>query len=735
MRLLTTTTITTTGNPTSPSVFASTTKHGKSLVIKTEQYIGSPSTIRCYAILSHTWDEATEVTFQELPLFTHAPIRHYWLQVFAVFFPQLVCGVFLSSIRIFGSSPSSDLVASFTVLFATSLSFVIHYTINLNSDANTQGTRRLIEQKQPGYAKIQQTLHLARCRGIDHAWVDTCCIDKTSSAELAEAIRSMYSWYASAQVCFVYLADLEPVSAQQSPEEQRQRLEQTLPKCRWFERGWTLQELIAPKNVVFFDREWNERGTKTGLSGILAEITGIPEDLLKGEAKLSDYSVARRMSWASMRETKRVEDMAYCLMGIFNVSMSLIYGEGMEAFYRLQEAIVEESADLSIFVWKDGAEGKEEKGEEKEKEEEKTEEDKAGKRRLWAPMFAESPRQFADSGIIEVELTDSIYRDLRSGTRGIQAEVSLICLPDKAKEDDGNKCILDVFCKSKLNGMAIGVMVRKISGGRYVRYKPWKLSEIGRGFARAPWQDMNRTLVETATLAKKLDTEFPFCKGFDPVLGNRHNALKLRLGSSKPEFTVDQCRAMPRTHWDIHDNIFFSTNRTSKAWCGFFIHGQLAHGPSTCIPVNIFLGCIRWNVKRSLIILASLEDLEPKDRIYLEYHLDGVRFESCRMAESIMMSVLRGESRDANALSTVVETSVADKSEIRPANDGGTVFDGGRIFQTNGPSTSTAAWHYRVRSNGEKARVEVSVEQLEERHPGICNNPVNILEIRLRLLE
>jgi hypothetical protein len=127
-------------------------------------------------------------------------------------------------------------------------------------------------------------------------------------------------------------------------------MNERLSKSRWFTRGWTLQELIAPRNVEFYSTDWQKIATKDELCGLLSSTTGIDEYILMG-GELADVSVARRMSWASRRKTSRIEDIAYCLLGIFNVSLPLIYGEGLKAFQRLQEAIMNTTHDQSLFAW------------------------------------------------------------------------------------------------------------------------------------------------------------------------------------------------------------------------------------------------------------------------------------------------------------------------------------------------------------------------------------------------
>ena len=180
-------------------------------------------------------------------------------------------------------------------------------------------------------------------------WVDTCCIDKKSSAELSEAINSMFQWYKRAAVCYAYLST---VNARPGKVQEQQFRENP-----WFTRGWTLQELIAPREVCFLDCQWNIIGRRTELAAQISAITGVEEDYLRkqepvgGRKSPAKASIATRMSWVSKRMTSRREDMAYCLLGIFDINMPLLYGEGEKAFMRLQLEIIRNSDDESIFAW------------------------------------------------------------------------------------------------------------------------------------------------------------------------------------------------------------------------------------------------------------------------------------------------------------------------------------------------------------------------------------------------
>jgi ankyrin repeat protein len=196
------------------------------------------------------------------------------------------------------------------------------------------------------YDKVMKCCSVARAAGYEYVWVDTCCIDKTSSVELSEAINSMYRWYQQAKICYAYLADV-PSDCPAG------RIGPGLSsKCKWFTRGWMLQELIASSEIEFLDENWQKIGTKSSLQQDISNITGIPVPILSGDEEVETASIAQRMSWAANRKTSRLEDRAYCLLGIFGINMPLLYGEGEKAFVRLQEEIMKVSDDHSLFAWK-----------------------------------------------------------------------------------------------------------------------------------------------------------------------------------------------------------------------------------------------------------------------------------------------------------------------------------------------------------------------------------------------
>ena len=192
--------------------------------------------------------------------------------------------------------------------------------------------------------KIRRACEVARADGYEYIWIDSCCIDKSSSSELSEAINSMYAWYRGAHVCYAYLADVP------AGDNHRGRTS-WFRKSRWLRRGWTLQELIAPLHLTFLSQDWAVIGPKYALVGIVQEITGISDEALLHITSLDQFSVAQRLSWASTRVTTRVEDLAYSLLGIFDINMPTLYGEGERALRRLQERIMQRIPDQSLFAW------------------------------------------------------------------------------------------------------------------------------------------------------------------------------------------------------------------------------------------------------------------------------------------------------------------------------------------------------------------------------------------------
>ncbi|GKT81510.1 HET domain-containing protein [Colletotrichum tofieldiae] len=312
-----------------------------------------------------------------------------------------------------------------------------------------------------GYSKIKGACKLARSHGYEYIWIDTCCIDKTSSAELSEAINSMFNWYEQASVCYAFLSDL---SYPTDPEVGRNPpLEAALRECRWFTRGWTLQELLAPDKVDFYDKDWHLVGSKLdeSFAPTLSRVTGINLDVLNKTIPLESSSVAERMHWASLRVTTRKEDMAYCLMGIFGVNMPLLYGEGTRAFTRLQEIILQETGDHSIFAWHSTYETS-------------TQETTFDKHIL-SGLLAPSPLEF------------SVFEQLRPlpafGTTGQQPiqltnqgiRISMYLEPADGRGRDSTPddmyALLDCAIQGKNGDHCPRIMLRRLAGNQYARVR------------------------------------------------------------------------------------------------------------------------------------------------------------------------------------------------------------------------------------------------------------------------
>jgi hypothetical protein len=308
-------------------------------------------------------------------------------------------------------------------------------------------------EKEAGYAKLDNGCRVAAAAGFD-------CIDKTNNVELSEAINSMFQWYKNAGICFAYLAD---VPASEDPPA----TDSLFSLSKWFTRGWTLQELLAPSEVIFLANDWTEIGCKTTFVSLIAEITGIPCDFLLGE-DLEHASVAMRLSWASCRQTTKAEDIAYCLLGIFDIQMPLLYGEREAgAFRRLQQEIMKTSDDQSIFAWmKDGP----------------NQPIYDSRARQTFSLLAHSPASFRNSGnIVEAEAPvvsgylDGIRTPTVFNNKGLH-----LSLPIIQKEDRRVLAILNCSDLGQENNQRIAIWLRDVStnGGRYIRVERQNLERI-----------------------------------------------------------------------------------------------------------------------------------------------------------------------------------------------------------------------------------------------------------------
>lgn len=190
-----------------------------------------------------------------------------------------------------------------------------------------------------GFKKMEYLCNQADTDGYQYVWIDTCCIQQSNSTELSEAINSMFNWYFNAAKCYAYLMDIDLAS------------DASFLTSRWWTRAWTLQELLASRHLEFYDVKWQYSGSKSSQAAAISKRTGIDEETLQAPRKMFYKSIAQRMSWAAGRRAKRIEDRAYSLLGIFEISMSMQYGEGTGAFMRLQKEILKGNNDQTLFVW------------------------------------------------------------------------------------------------------------------------------------------------------------------------------------------------------------------------------------------------------------------------------------------------------------------------------------------------------------------------------------------------
>ncbi|KAI8951946.1 heterokaryon incompatibility protein-domain-containing protein [Xylaria longipes] len=298
-----------------------------------------------------------------------------------------------------------------------------------------------------GFKKLRLTCLMTAAQQLQYVWIDTCCIDKSSGAELSEAINSMYQWYQSSSKCLVYLEDL-PSSITVDGLDGR------FENCRWFSRGWTLLELVAPRTVVFYNQGWDFIGEKksTALLSRISNATGIHQDILINPDLIHTTSLAVRMSWAADRATSRQEDIAYCLLGLFKVSMPLLYGEGNRAFRRLQEEIIRTSNDLSIFAWYD-------------------EDDLHG----YHGILADSPRVFRNfrSKMLGTKPFNS-EKEYRITNDGLHIAARLLKYPSRSAVFMGLK-------EDENDGNQVGIMLQNISG-IHIRIHAHRLFKIDLSF-------------------------------------------------------------------------------------------------------------------------------------------------------------------------------------------------------------------------------------------------------------
>lgn len=388
-------------------------------------------------------------------------------------------------------------------------------------------------QKKAGYAKIRRICEQALRHHLNYAWVDTCCIDKTSSAELSEAINSMFTWYRRAEICYAFLEDVSPNTDPHDPGGE-------FIHSEWFTRGWTLQELLAPSCLEFYASDWSPIAPRGELIPSIATATGIDKDTMRqvdrdGVEVLRCISIAERMSWAANRRTTRVEDIAYCLLGMFEVNMPLLYGEGERAFRRLQEEIIKRSADQSIFAWGHDA-----------------------ARSKAVGIFAVSPICFAGCGdIIECNAQATSSAAFSLTNVGVQIQLPLAWIHDGGQ---GPGCYALLQCRPRqLHDAVLAVPIQKETSDAYSGSGIWYR-------ASSAIELLDHSILHSASLRLLC-----IASRIDQVPSPRTQDLNFWIRSIPKEFDIESLRTSCK--WDTRSRIL-----TTQRW---------ATGGNTCRLVDI----------------------------------------------------------------------------------------------------------------------------------------------------
>ncbi|KAF9880766.1 HET domain-containing protein [Colletotrichum karsti] len=440
-------------------------------------------------------------------------------------------------------------------------------------------------KKREGFRKIFETCRLASLLGLHYAWVDTCCIDKTSSAELSEAINSMFQWYQSSRICFVYLADMHDTAHSYTFYE-------NLKACRWFTRGWTLQELIAPKMVTFYNSSWKLLGNKQTLARQLTWITGIDRAVLSNKVSLAEIPVGTRMSWAAKRQTTRLEDSAYCLLGLFEINMPLLYGEGTNAFARLQSEILQETNDLSLLAWTSDTTDPE-------------------RLQLYSGVLATSPDQFVVCSNLEIISTQQLISDaeilVRKSYLQLSAELHARQFASHETETaDHSEYVLSLCCRQKHGTPPtrtwICMGLSKVPSG-YIRHKPWMLVER--------WGDNDWSYDKKAKPLKLL--RHIGLVGSNKLQDARFKrAVFVRLdsnlgGQQNPDPTLT---AIPDTLWDGLHGVFLDKDGAQFPSSPYLVQITLPHHTSTAklLLVSLISRAQSKSPERWAMLLSDYQD-------------------------------------------------------------------------------------------------------------------------------
>jgi hypothetical protein len=382
-----------------------------------------------------------------------------------------------------------------------------------------------------GYDKILNTCKRAHEDKIDYVWIDTCCIDKSSSAELSEAINSMFLWYRNAEFCYVYLSDVAHIG-------------EINPQTRWFTRGWTLQELIAPKTptkVIFLNTSWHSIGSKLGIVDILCEITKINREVLLNTTLLSSVCIGRRLSWASNRITKRAEDEAYCLFGILDINMPIIYGEGHRAFYRLQEEIVRSTNDLTVLAW--------------------TPHQPTGD---FCGFFAKSAKDFASCAELEYNADPLLDEyEISVTNKGLNVTATEYAI-DWSGNMSRRQCALKLNCS--MPGPKTGTLalsIRKVGPNTFLRARSFHNNTFDLFHLSSEGAKLHRLILLTKLPNTSMLHLSTFKHGQSMVSSCRFSLVQIQL----PHFSIyAKIRQSPSKVWDNQDRCFFGTRNSIENW-------------------------------------------------------------------------------------------------------------------------------------------------------------------------
>ncbi|CCT65214.1 related to beta transducin-like protein [Fusarium fujikuroi IMI 58289] len=461
---------------------------------------------------------------------------------------------------------------------------ILSHTWETHQEITYQDCNRESSKAKTGYDKIRKTCELALGDGLDYVWIDTCCIDKSSSAELTEAINSMFLWYQEAAVCYVYLVDKFEGSS--------------LGDCRWFSRGWTLQELIAPKFMCFFNNSWDCIGSKNSLMGQLAVITPIDPDILRHNAPISSACIAKRLSWAAGRKTTRVEDMAYCLLGICNIHMPLLYGEGKIAFRRLQEEIIRSTYDLSLLAWT-------------------------------PPMYS-----VTDSLMDEGEISVS--------NKGLRL-MARVCVLDYS--DQGYRYVLKLDCMAPgFEGDFLTIPMRKVGPNTFVRAHSLCEGDYSFHLETASWGESAFYTVTLLTTMPSLAVRSPFsvARGPDLISSSRLTLVSIELPS---DISIVYAVETPVKFWDAEDRAFFGPHGSYQNWGAFVLE------------TNTLFICFWHKVDGEWVLEASLLDMSRPEvhNLWKDLFLSAEQLGYQQMIVRYMLNSIEEE------MESSVETRLKDK--------------------------------------------------------------------------